>query len=205
MLRRMVGDHKSNWYHVLFSNLWAYQTSVKTATGFTPFQLVYGLEAVLPIQCQIPYLQLVVELLPDTSAEEERFLYLNNLDETRRDVAFANEAHKKRVKAQYDKSIQPHVFNEGDLVLTYDQRYDKLGKGKFESMWYGPFIISKVLEKGAYELVDYDGIPLGQPRNGLYLKMYYAQVFLDGILYICTLIDFHCVFSIFKMVSSFGA
>ena len=36
------------------------------------------------------------------------------------------------------------------------------------------FIISKVLDKGAYELVDYDGIPLGQPRNGLYLKRYYA-------------------------------
>ena len=41
-------------------------------------------------------------------------------------------------------------------------------------MSYGPFIISKVLEKGAYELVDYDGIPLGQPRNELYLKRYYA-------------------------------
>ena len=64
--------------------------------------------------------------------------------------------------------------NEGDLVLTYDKRYDKLGKGKFESMWYGPFVISKVLEKGPYELVDYDGIHLGQPRNGLYLNRYYA-------------------------------
>ena len=82
--------------------------------------------------------------------------------------------HKKCVKAQYDKSVHPHVFNKGDLVLTYDQRYDKLGKGKFESMWYGPFVISKVLDKGAYELVDYDGIPLGQTRNGLYLKRYYA-------------------------------
>ena len=59
-----------------------------------------------------------------------------------------NEAHKKHVKAQYDKSVEPCVFNEGDLVLTYDQRHDKLGKGKFESMWYGPFIVSKVLEKG---------------------------------------------------------
>ena len=86
----------------------------------------------------------------------------------------ANEAHKKCVKVQYDKSVQPRVFNEGDLVLTYDQRYDKLGKGKFESMWYRPFIISKVLEKGAYELIDYDGIHLGKPCNGLYLKRYYA-------------------------------
>ena len=86
----------------------------------------------------------------------------------------ANEAHNKSVKAQYDKSVQPHAFNKGDLVLTCDQRYDKIGKGKFESMWYGPFVISKVLEKWAYEIVEYDGIPLGQPRNGLYLKRYYA-------------------------------
>ena len=99
---------------------------------------------------------------------------MNNLDETRRDAALANEAHKKHVKVQYDKSVQPHAFNEGDLVLTYDKRYNKLGKGKFKSMWYGPFVISKVLEKGAYELVDYDGIPLGQPHNGLYLKRYCA-------------------------------
>ena len=51
MLRQMVGDHKSHWHHTLFSTLWAYRTSVKTTTGFTPFQLVYGLESILPIQC----------------------------------------------------------------------------------------------------------------------------------------------------------
>ena len=128
----MVGDHKSNWHLTLFSTLWAYRTSVKISTGFTPFQLVYGLEVVLPIQCQIPSLKLTVELLPNTSTEEEKFLYLTNLDDTTRDVALANEAHKKRVKAHYDKSIQPWVFNEGVLVLTYDQRHEKLGKGKFE-------------------------------------------------------------------------
>ena len=170
----MVGDHKSNWHLNPFFALWDYRTSIKTTTCFTPFQLVYGLEVVLPIQCQILSLKLAVEILPNTSTEEEIFLYLTNLDETRRDFSLANEAHKKCVKAQYDKSVQPRVFNEGDLVLTYDQIYDKLGKGKFNSMWYGPFIISKVLEKGAYDLVDYDGIPLGQPRNGLYLKRYYA-------------------------------
>ena len=41
-------------------------------------------------------------------------------------------------------------------------------------MWYGPYIVRKVLEKGAYELVDYDGIPLDRLWNGLYLKRYYA-------------------------------
>ena len=107
----MVGDHKSNWHHILFSTLQDYKNTVKTTTGFTPFHLVYGLEVVFPIQCQIPSLKLAVELLPNTSTEEERFLYLNNLDETRRDAALANEAHKKHIKAQYEKSIQPRAFN----------------------------------------------------------------------------------------------
>ena len=56
MLQWMVGVHKSNWHVQLFSALWAYRTSAKTATGSTPFQLVYGLEVVLMIECEIPSL-----------------------------------------------------------------------------------------------------------------------------------------------------
>ena len=66
------------------------------------------------------------------------------------------------------------MFNEGDMVLPYDQNDEKLGKGKMESMWYGPYIVSKFLEKGTYELVDYDGIPFGKPHNGLCLETYYS-------------------------------
>ena len=32
----------------------------------------------------------------------------------------------------------------------------------------------KVLQKGAYELIDYEGNRLARPRNGLYLKQYFA-------------------------------
>ena len=41
-------------------------------------------------------------------------------------------------------------------------------------MWRGPYVVKRVLEKGAYELVDYEGTVLVEPRNGLYLKKYYA-------------------------------
>ena len=99
---------------------------------------------------------------------------LIQLDETRCDATLANEAHKKRVKAQFDKNVKPRVFSEGDLVLLYDQESDKLGAGKFKSLWMGLYIVKQVLAKGAYELMDYDGIPLAQPCNGLYLKRYYA-------------------------------
>jgi hypothetical protein len=76
MLRRMKGIHKKNWHTMLFSPLWAYRTSVKAAMGITPFRLVYGVEAILPIECEIPSMKLAIKLLPNTSAEEERLLYL---------------------------------------------------------------------------------------------------------------------------------
>ena len=44
--------------------------------------------------------------------------------------------------------------------MLYDQEGDKLVAGKFEPMWMGPYIVKCVMEKCAYELVDYDGIPL---------------------------------------------
>jgi len=56
---------------------------------------VYGLEAILPIQCEISSLKLAIDLLPGSSKDEARFLELIQLDETRRDATLANEAHKK--------------------------------------------------------------------------------------------------------------
>lgn len=50
-------------------------------TSFTPFQLVYGLEAFLPIECEIPSLKLDVELLQNHYIKEEHLLYLSHLDE----------------------------------------------------------------------------------------------------------------------------
>eukprot|EP00253_Pinus_taeda_P006431 PITA_06431 len=94
-------------YYPQANALWAYRTSVKTSTGFTPFQLVYGLEVVLPIECTIPSLQMAIELLLATFEEEKRLLYLAKLDETLRDAALAIETHAKRMKAQYDRNVTP--------------------------------------------------------------------------------------------------
>jgi hypothetical protein len=174
MIQRMVGKKKTSWHLQIFSSLWAYRTSVKTATRFTPFQLVYGIKTILPIECEIPSLKLKVELLPHTSAEEERFLYLTRLDEPHHDAALVNEMYQKQMKSQYDKFVHPRTFEEGDLVLVYDQAHDKLGTCNLECLWHGPYIVKCVLRRGAYELVDYDGVPLGETQNGLYLKKYYA-------------------------------
>jgi hypothetical protein len=92
---------------MLYSALWAYRTFVKTATSLSPFQLVYGLEEVLPIECHISSLKLVVQLFPEASPLEDHLLYLEHLDEQCRDATLENEAHKQKVRFQYDRFVHP--------------------------------------------------------------------------------------------------
>lgn len=46
------------------------------------------------IECEIPSLKLLVELLHGTSFEEERLLYMSHLDQHRCEATMANELHQ---------------------------------------------------------------------------------------------------------------
>ena len=83
---------------MLYPTLWAYRTVVKTTTGFSPYQLVHGVEYVFPVECEIPSLKLAIELLLDTSPLEERLVHLEQLDETCQDALVALEVNKHRIK-----------------------------------------------------------------------------------------------------------
>ena len=169
----MVNKHKTNWHLNLFPSLWAYRTSIKTTTEFAPFHLVFGEEAVLLIECEIPSLHLAVELLPDTKPLEKIRIMLEHASEDFRVALQTIEAAEKRTKAQYDQKFHPYTFHEGDLVLVYDQAHDVLGHEKFDSLWLGPYTIHKNLGKGAYLLEDFEGQPLPNPHNAVDLKKFY--------------------------------
>ena len=66
---------------MLYPNFWAYRTNVKTTTGFSPFQLVHGVEAVTPVECEIPSLKITIHVLPDMTELEEHLVHLEHLDE----------------------------------------------------------------------------------------------------------------------------
>jgi hypothetical protein len=170
----MVNKHKTNWHHMLFSVLWAYQTVMKIATGFTPFHLVHGVEVTLPIECEIPTLRTTIELLPDTNPMEQHLMNLESLDEDRRSSLQNNEAAKKWSKTTFDRHVNLRSFHEGDLVLAYDIAHDTFVHGKFKSLWHGPYIIQHCLTKGAYIPASPKGLSLKEPGNGLYLNKFYA-------------------------------
>ena len=66
---------------MMYPTLWAYWTNVKTATGFSPFQLVHRVEVVTPAKCKISSLNIAIHVLPDTTDLEENLLHLEHLDE----------------------------------------------------------------------------------------------------------------------------
>ena len=159
---------------MLYPTLWEYQTIVKTSIDVSPYQLVHRVELILLIECEIPSLKLAIELLRETFELEERLVNLDHLDEQCQDALVDLEINKRRVKVQHDKSVCPRIFSEGDLVLLYDQASEPIGVGKFNPMRNGPYVVKWVLERGTYELEDYERTTLEEPRNGLYLKKYYV-------------------------------
>ena len=65
------------------------------------------MESVLLVECEIPWLKLAIEFLPDTLELEECVVHLEHLDEQRRDVVVALEVNKNHVKSQYDNYVCP--------------------------------------------------------------------------------------------------
>ncbi|XP_039682835.1 uncharacterized protein [Medicago truncatula] len=60
IIQKMVVTYK-DWHEMLPYALYGYRTSVRTSTGATPFSLVYGMEAVLPVEVEIPSLRVLME------------------------------------------------------------------------------------------------------------------------------------------------
>jgi hypothetical protein len=54
LLTKLVNENKNDWDGHLSTFLFSYQTTYKVGTGHTPFQLVYGLHPLLPIEYLLP-------------------------------------------------------------------------------------------------------------------------------------------------------
>ena len=84
IITKTMQGSMSDWDSKLLNVLWAYRTTYKVTTKFTPFQLVYGQEAILSIELELPYLRIALEeRLDEPKSLEARIATLEKLDETR--------------------------------------------------------------------------------------------------------------------------
>ena len=83
IIQKMVKTYK-DWHEMLPFALHGYRTSVRTSTRATPFLLVYDMEAVLPIEIEIPSLQILMETnLEEAEWVQTRLDHLNLIEEKR--------------------------------------------------------------------------------------------------------------------------
>ncbi|TYK05394.1 Pol polyprotein [Cucumis melo var. makuwa] len=83
IIKKMTITYK-DWHEMLSFALHGYRTSVRTSTGATPFYLVYGMEAVLPLEVKIPSLRILMEAkLEEAEWMRGRYEQLNFVEEKR--------------------------------------------------------------------------------------------------------------------------
>jgi hypothetical protein len=129
--------------------LWIIWTTPNTATQETPFFLVHGAEAVLPIEIE-HNLPRVAEFNEETSrkALEDD---VDALDEARDEVLSRVTKYQQDMKNYHSRCLRPRSFQVGDLVLRLTQTSHE----KLESPWIGPYIVIEVIEGRAYRIKDH--------------------------------------------------
>ncbi|KAL0301940.1 UNVERIFIED_CONTAM: hypothetical protein Sradi_6470800 [Sesamum radiatum] len=136
--------------------LWAYRTTVKTPTQATPYALVYGVEAVLPLEQQIPSLRIVIqEGLTKEENAQIRLEELKALDGKSLEAQPRLKCYQVRLSRAFNKNICLHSFQVGDLVLAVRRPIITTHRtgNKFLTKWDGPYIVKEAYKNGAYKLV----------------------------------------------------
>nr|KYP39757.1 Pro-Pol polyprotein [Cajanus cajan] len=178
LIKKHVSSRPRSWHKTLVQILWAYRNSPRDATKTTPYKLVYGHEAILPIDINLQsiHIQKQNELPIDDywnlmydeliSLEEERLIALQNIVQ-----------QKERVeKYSYNKKVKTQRFRVGDLVLKVilpvDQKSRYLGKWSYN--WDGPFIVEQAYSKNAYVIKAINS-NICKVMNGKYLKHFHNR------------------------------
>ncbi|KAD4585384.1 hypothetical protein E3N88_22985 [Mikania micrantha] len=158
ILEKMVGQNHKDWSVKLNDALWAFRTAYKTPIGTTPFKLIYGKTCHLPVELDHKAYWALKSINMDlTSAGENRFLQIHEVEELRNDAYDRSKRYKERTKKLHDSHLKENKqFQVGDRVLLYNSRL-RLFPGKLKSRWSGPYTVREVFPYGTVEIGHEDG------------------------------------------------
>jgi len=175
IIKKLLEINKKSWHKKLVNALWADRVSQKKSIGMSPFELVYGTNAVFRTSLAIP----VVKLLQESGSEEDpmqRWIsQMIHLQQTREEVLHNTLKLQERIKKIYDRKAKPDDFQIDDVVLRWDARNeDKRKHGKFDNLWKGAYKIAAYHGQNAFLLKEMNGDDYpGGSVNGRLLKRYH--------------------------------
>ncbi|KAM2346943.1 hypothetical protein ACFXTH_010619 [Malus domestica] len=178
ILEKIIKEKPGIWHLKLNEALWAYRTSLRSTIGTTPYALTYGHDAILPVELSINSLRTIEQSsLFNAEYNQSMRQKLEDLEEARLDAYNLLVAQKQIAEQAYNQKVRQKTFGEGELVwqTVLPVGIKDLRFGKWSPTWEGPFVIHKVLGKGAYHLRDQTGLIHKLPINGKFLKKYYPK------------------------------
>ena len=152
--------------------MWGYRTSIRASIGATPYSLVYGSEAVLPIKLEIQSLRVLVETkVLEEDWAKARYEQLALIDEKRTRTQYHAQRYQKRIAKAFNKKVKLRNFKERDLVLKVLRDGTFNPRGKMKPRWSGPF--KKIMSGGVTRIIDLDGEEMFHPINMDRLRKYH--------------------------------
>ena len=149
MLATTVRDHPEEWECHLRKLCMAYNTSVHSSTGFTPFFLMFGRQAKLPID--------VVYGNPSSESDSVGQYATNlqkSLQEAYQNVRARTSAVAKRQKELYDRKVHGEILEVGNLVWLHSPAVSRGHSKRLHCPWTGPFTVVKRLSDAVYRIQD---------------------------------------------------
>jgi len=152
-LKRRLEKAKGAWAEEVPRIVWAYHTTPQSSTMETPFSLVYGSDAMIPVEIHESSPRFLSFLAEESN--EERKVNLDLLDEAREEARIKAEAVKRRVEHQYNSKVKLRQFQVGDLVMRKAYLYEL--ENKLSPKWTGPFRVTEAKGNGLYNLETLEG------------------------------------------------
>ena len=169
-LKRRLEKAKGTWADEVPRIVWAYDTTPQSTTKETPFSLVYGSDAMIPVKIQESSSRFENFMVEEFN--EERKVNLDLLDKVREEARIKAEALKRRVEYKQKSKLRPRQFQVADLVMRKAHPYQL--KNKLFPKWTDPFCVIEVLGNEAYKLETLEGGTIPRTWNGTNLKVYFS-------------------------------
>ena len=113
-MKRKIESNQRIFHSKLKTMMWIDRITPKRAIENSPFMLMYGREARLPISLEFPSLKLAHQLeLSKDSAMTVRMVELMELEEKRSQAMHTLNVHQQQVKRNFDKKATARVYSKG--------------------------------------------------------------------------------------------
>lgn len=185
-LAKLSIEDTQKWHIHFQAALWADRITAKRSTGYSPFYLIYGHEAILPIDIKYDN-WLSLPWKKNMTTEEllqARVYQIANSKEHLKNASSNLKKSRIAGKEYFDstKMLRKEKLKVGDLVLLHDTKLDTLWSHKLNMKWSGPYKIVQVNQNGTYRLTELDNTPLASPQPGNRLKIFHLRNYNEGII-----------------------